>query len=319
MVRSARSNKLRGMFMGLAVGDALGALYEFQSAEEINKLKILEMRQIHDTTGVWTDDTAMALCLADSLIKQEGYDSYDVMERYWKWANEGYRTYYSFGEGIGGQTASAIQYFSENDPIVPKTKPRDTAAGNGAIMRLAPIIIAAYGRNPIHQVIRLAQVSARETHYSYEAEAGAEIFAAMLHSAVGSDDKSSIISVHEYSTGKIYDDILSRILTSYSVRSKLLNLGGYVVDALRIAVWGFMNFDSFADGVENVIRLGGDTDTNAAVYGQLAGTYYGYDQIPSRWHKAVYLEGEILEISSRLALISSAPVLATRFEEDNFV
>jgi ADP-ribosyl-[dinitrogen reductase] hydrolase len=304
-------DKLRGMLIGLAVGDALGALYEFDPIALNAKP---EMRSVGDTTGVWTDDTSMALCLADSLLEMGGYDSYDVMAKYSDWMTTGYRSFYNFGEGIGGQTQSAIRQFIDREPIVPTTRERSTQAGNGSIMRLAPIVIATH-RLPIEQTIKLAQVSARETHYSAEAEAGTEILAATLRRALVLSDKQDIVRVTEYATDTMYNDVLARVL-ELATQAQLKNLGGYVVDGLRIAFWAFLHYDDIAEAFEAIIRLNGDTDTNAAIYGQLAGAYYGYNAIPRVWRDILYEEKEISDLSRQLASMPSCKIIRTRFQED---
>lgn len=306
------NDKLRGMLVGLAVGDALGALYEF---DPITPDVEPTMREVGNTTGVWTDDTSMALCLADSLLEMGGYDSYDVMAKYSDWLTSGYRSFYNFGEGVGGQTHNAIQAFIDKDAVIPITRERSTNAGNGTIMRLAPVIIATHNQ-PIEESIKLAQISARETHYSEEAEAGTEIFAAMLCKALGATSKQEIVTVDMFATNLTYSNVLSRVLKP-ATTTELTDLGGYVVDGLRIAVWAFLEYDNIAEGMEAIIRLNGDTDTNAAIYGQLAGAYYGYTPIPAKWKAELYLEQEIVEIADKLAAMKSCPILRTRFEEDN--
>lgn len=305
------NNKLRGMLIGLAVGDALGAPYEF-SPLPINQEP--EMRRVGATTGVWTDDTAMALCLADSLIQKGGYDSYDIMAKYSDWHTMGYRSFYNYGEGIGIQTERAIQEFIDSSPIIPVSRERSTKAGNGTIMRLAPVVIATH-KQPIADTVKLAQVSARETHYSAEAEAGTEIFAAMLRNALKHSDKLQIVDVIEYTTDAIYSDMLARVLEP-TTQAQLTDLGGYVVDGLRIAVWAFLQHDNIEDGYSAIIQVNGDTDTNAAIYGQLAGAYYGYESIPARWRNNLYLGEEIRLLTSKLAKMNSCPILQTWFEED---
>ena len=141
-------DKSRGMLLGLAIGDTLGAPVEFlpgpgsQYIEEMGD----KIAHFHDSyrspKGVWTDDTEMALCIADSLIVNNGYDSYDIMRRFQAWTEEGYRTYDDKpAADVGRQTARAIDEFISH-PIVPKNYPKTDSAGNGAIMRLAPIVIA---------------------------------------------------------------------------------------------------------------------------------------------------------------------------------
>ena len=90
-------DKARGMLVGLAVGDALGAPVEFLPAPSDFYIKQQgeKIEHFHKNSrvpaGVWTDDTSMALCIADSLIANKGYDSYDIMRRFYEWCYSDYR------------------------------------------------------------------------------------------------------------------------------------------------------------------------------------------------------------------------------------
>lgn len=313
-----KQNKIRGMFLGLAVGDALGAPYEFgYTAQKITEEFDGTMRDHRIPKGSYTDDTAMALCLADSLLACDGYNSYDVMTKYLKWATFGYRdSQGNPASDIGTQTALAIEKFADN-PVIRKDKLRTRNAGNGGIMRLAPIVIAGHQLN-IQEIMELARISSRETHYSHEADAGAEILAALLHLALQGKDKRQIIDIEEYSTGDFFNDILFRIeeALDQNIKLELQDLGGYVVDALKISIWGFMHFDSYEEGMKEVIKLGGDTDTNAAIYGQIAGAYYGYSSIPDNWLDELPVKDELLVLCDNLYENKPCVVKQTRFEED---
>ncbi|MBQ3468415.1 ADP-ribosylglycohydrolase family protein [Candidatus Saccharibacteria bacterium] len=313
------TERAEGAMIGLAVGDSLGANFEFgfPGFSELVDSQI-EMVDGPYPAGAWTDDTSMALCLADSLINCSGYDSYDVMERYKKWCYEGYRTYDGKpAADVGGQTKAAIDEYVKH-PVVFVDDERDERAGNGALMRLAPVVIARMNEG-IVSAMELAQISARETHFSEVVETSAEIFAAMLYLALsGVETKEEVIKVSKYSSRLEFSGMLSEILGSsdISARKSLQSLGGYTVDALKIAVWAFVNFDDFETGVKEVIKLGGDTDTNAAIYGQIAGAYYGLSGIPVRWREKLLGYKEMCELADKLASMKVCPIMRTRFEED---
>lgn len=330
------------MLVGLAVGDALGAPYEFgwRRSDEIEQLgeRIGDfVASVVLPAGVWTDDTSMALCLADSLIENKGYDSYDVMQKYLDWMQHGYRGFNGLPAlDVGRQTADAIETFSRN-PIIPKIQAKTFAAGNGAIMRLAPVIIAnAFSdREPDHKlaeanlqpIVDMAVISCRETHDSIAAECVTAMFAVVLYAALCGLTKSEILAYGE--KGIDYNDdyhefwlensdqLVDRYKRKNAI-SELKDLGGYIVDAYAIALWGFKNSESFEEGMLKVIRLGGDTDTNAAVYGQLAGAYYGYAKIPQKWRDGVYLADELVKIADDLLNLEECPIIKTRFEDDKY-
>lgn len=312
--------KIEGMLVGLAVGDALGAPVEFgYTARGIRDSWNGEMQDHRIPAGYYTDDTAMALCLADSLLECNGYDSYDVMTKYYRWAEEGYRD--SEGEpapDIGSQTRSAIYAFRDY-PVVYEGTPRGNGAGNGTIMRLAPVVIAGY-ESGLSNCRKLARISARETHFSEEAEAGTELFAAMLYNALDGRGKRSVVETTDFASSDAYVSVWSRVMDILFDKnfdpSTLYDLGGYIVDSIKIAVWGFLNFDDFEQGMMAVIKLGGDTDTNAAIYGQLAGAYYGYDAMPNRWLDGLHMRDELKKLADTLYEQHPDKIIKTRFEED---
>lgn len=236
------------------------------------------------------------------------------MDKYKKWLDEGYRSYFPYGEGIGIQTDNAIERYSKGDQLIRANEERTTDAGNGAVMRLAPVVIATI-HSDNQATAKLARVSARETHYSHEAETTTEIFALMLRRAANEKDKKRVIDVSSFSSGKLFDEILMRVTKGVN-SNELKDLGGYIIDTVRIAVWGLLNFGSFEDGMIAVLCLGGDTDTNAAVYGQLAGAFYGLSGIPKEWQMDLYLKDELVSITDELLSGDEYPILYTRFEED---
>ena len=316
-------DRAEGTLLGLAIGDALGTQVEFDFADDIREKERIgavdldEMRAggTHGLpAGAWTDDTSMALCLADSLLEKQGYDSNDVMLKYNRWYNDGYRSSIGVCFDIGQQIYLAItQFLSDENKLIDPSQMSDRA-GNGGIMRLAPAVIAT-ANQPIVEAMRLAKISSRETHYSLVANAGAEIFGAMLWQALHESDKNKVTDVAAFSTGKTFDDILTQI-NSVRTKYELEDRDGYIVDSLKIAVWGFRNFTNFADGLKAVIRLGGDTDTNGAIYGQLAGAFYGREAIPQNWQDEVISGDEIVQLADKLLALKKCPIIKTRFKED---
>ena len=319
-------NKAYGMMIGLVVGDILGAPVQFGvNSQEIRK-NIEKLKDFHDNhvlpKGVYTDDTSMTLCLADSLIEKQGYDSYDVMKKYSDWEAHGYRSYFDYGYDVGSQTDNAISVFEKN-PIVGKNLRREFNAGNGSIMRLAPTILAAAKRSSLAKIVELAWISGRETHYSEIAEMGTEIFANFLYRALRFRNKKKIVSLDNLTfTSKIFEECFLEFESLFYSRINsngecLRDLGGYIIDSITIAIWGFIHSKNFEDGMLKILMLGGDTDTNCAIYGQLAGAYYGLRKIPKRWVNNMAISDEaIIELANKLLKMKSCPIIRTRFEED---
>ena len=133
----------------------------------------------------------------------------------------------------------------------------------------------------------------------------------MLVRAMEGADKREICSPRSLSTGKQFDAILDRV-----VGVEKLENTGYIVHSLQVAAWAFASHESFRDGMLAAVNLGGDSDTNGAIYGQLAGACYGCEAIPLPWRDGVFMESEIAALADDLLSMKTCPVLRTRFEED---
>ncbi len=319
-------SRAEGSMLGLAVGDALGAPVEFGHTSYDIRWEMKNLRHMKENRrgdkGIWTDDTSMALCIADSLLEKNGYDSYDLMEKYKDWMINGYRSYYPMGDGIGIRTQEAIETYIE-DPIIHLDTPKTDSIGNGCIMRLAPIVIANFENTP-ENILEAAKLSCRETHDSVGAMATTELMAASLYLVLEGEEKPKILEqaiqmVKEPELKDFLDredHLHNRIFDKTG--DTLRDLGGYAIDCFDIAMWGLLNFDNFEYGMLGVIGLGGDTDTNAAVFGQLAGAYYGVETIPEEWRNDLYLGDEIKELADSLTKMKKFDVLRTRFEDDKY-
>lgn len=313
-------SKYQGSLIGLAMGDTLGTVAEFMDPGEFEPItKPRAGGPFNLPLGYWTDDTSMALCLADSLIEKDGYDSYDVMDKYWSWRAKGYRSSTGVCFDIGNQTSTVLnEYMSVGGAIISKDIERLTAAGNGSIMRLAPIIIATHGSgNSLEETMKLAQISGRETHYSLMAEAGTALFGALIYNAFTAADKSDIFEFGDYPKNQEFEEIEKAILSAKDQNEKTLSPTGYVLDSLVCALWAFMNFDDFESGALAAVNLGGDSDTIGAIYGQLAGAYYGADGIPQSWRDVLLLYEEMMQLAKQLSELEDFRIIRTRFEEDD--
>ena len=303
--------------MGLAVGDAVGTTNEFKVAGTFKPITdMVGGGPFLLKPGQWTDDTSMALCIADSLLAKGRYDSFDVMERYQRWFSKGYRSSTDRCFDIGGQVRAALFDF-EHEQRVPVTAKRSNRAGNGAIMRLAPVVIAGFEHREIREIVVTAGLSARETHYSVEAEAATEVFAALLVGALLGWAPEHIINVGWASTGPAFDEMAARVISTDPAEraSWESETSGYIVHGLRLAVHGLLDFPSFKDATLAIANMGGDSDTNAAIYGQLGGAFYGIEAIPASWRSTLHQGEEIDALARALVDLRLKPPV-TRFDED---
>ena len=310
-------SRARGALVGLAVGDAVGTTNEFKVASTFKPITdMVGGGPFLLKPGQWTDDTSMALCLADSLLAKGHYDSFDVMERYQRWFSKGYRSSPDRCFDIGGQVRAALFDF-EHEQRVPVTAERSNRAGNGAIMRLAPVVIAGFEHREIREIVVTAGLSARETHYSVEAEAATEVFAALLVGALLGWAPEHIINVGWASTGPAFDEMAARVISTDPAEraSWESETSGYIVHGLRLAVHGLLDFPSFKDATLAIANMGGDSDTNAAIYGQLGGAFYGVEAIPASWRSTLHQGEEIDALARALVDLRLKPPV-TRFDED---
>lgn len=276
------NDKKIGTLVGLAVGDAMGAPYEFLG----KGYKVsAEYRRggVHNVSiGEWTDDTSMALCLAKSLIETEIFDPIDQMSKYLKWYRNGYMSTRDNCFDIGNTTRNAIRAFEHSKNMIPYTNTgtRDSN-GNGTIMRLAPIVMKFAGDESLSL---LASESSLTTHRGTEAHLCASLMAEIINNCYRYTDKYQILLDVKDNTGdKIAENLLKEMVEMKLDENYVISdttPTGYCVDTLECALKGFIMYDNFIDGLLYCISLGDDTDTVGAVYGQIAGAYYGLSGIP---------------------------------------
>jgi ADP-ribosyl-[dinitrogen reductase] hydrolase len=301
--------RYRGCLLGLAAGDALGTALEFSAPGSF--VPIEDMKgggPFHLSAGQWTDDASMALCLAESLIEQKGFDPADQMRRYVMWWKEGHLS--STGEcfDIGNATRSALSRFVRtSDPISGSIDPN--SAGNGSIMRLAPVPML-YASDPL-RAIEFAAESSRTTHGAATAVDACRYFAALITGALHGATKEEMLSDHFSLVDGYWKDhplaveIREIAHGSFKVKEPPLIKGtGYVVRSLEAALWAFHKSRSFKEGCLMAANLGDDADTTAAVYGQLAGAYYGESGIPGSWIEKLALQETITSFADKLFALS---------------
>lgn len=288
MTPDIKLRRYRGSLLGLAVGDALGAPVESLPPGQFRPVVDMVGGGTHGLeAGYWTDDTSMALCLAESLVECGGLDPPDQLSRYSRWFREGYLS--STGEcfGMGDTTREALLRFEvSGEPYCGLEKPEKS--GNGSIMRLAPVPLF-YAGNP-RKAIELSAESSRTTHGAANAVDACRYFAALIQGAVDGADKEELLSeryspVPEYWEENPLSPEVDEVTAGSFKRREPPEIegSGYVVRSLEAALWAFHKGDSFEEGVLLAVNLGNDTDTTGAVYGQLAGAFYGEDAIPNLW------------------------------------
>jgi len=266
-----------GALLGLAVGDALGTTLEFGPRKPHGAhTEMIGGGPFSIAPGEWTDDTAMAVALADSLIAARTFDPADVMARFVDWWRRGASSCTGTCFDIGLTTQAALARFEAHGaPFAGDTDPR--TAGNGSLMRLAPAVIFALGDDAA--VDRLARQQSRLTHGAPEAVDACAFFAARLCDAILQRDAPTRAdawdgepAVAAIAAGSAHGKPREAVASS-----------GYVIHTLEAALWAVSQAESFEDALIAAVNLGDDADTVGAVTGQLAGAVWGARAIPHRW------------------------------------
>ena len=289
----------------MAIGDALGAPLEGLPPGSFATVEDMMGGGFHKLDpGYWTDDTSMALCLAESLTEQRCFDPVDQLERYLRWFREGHLSSTGVCFGIGNTTMEAILRFEETrEPYASSTNPNK--AGNGSIMRLAPVPLF-FAQRPEEAIVRSAE-SSRTTHGAATAVSACRYFGALLVGAANGAGKDELLSARYspvpgyWKENPLHPEVDEVASGSFKRKeSPKIKGTGYVVQSLEAALWAFHNSDSFEEGCLMAVNLGDDADTTAAVYGQLAGAFYGEGAIPEHWLAKLAHRGLIEDYAEKL-------------------
>lgn len=301
-------NRYRGALLGLAAGDALGTTLEFQPPGTFKPINDMAGGgPFRLKAGQWTDDTSMALCLAESLLECGGFDARDQMRRYYRWSREGYLSSTGTCFDIGNTVAGALRRFrpgrqeTEGNPYAGSTDP--ATAGNGSLMRLAPVPLYFAGAGPVEAIARAGE-SSRTTHGAPAAVDACRYMAGLILGALAGASKEQLIGPSYEPPGAEgiwHETPLARPVAAVadgSFRTKAdaqIRGTGYVVASLEAALWAFAKSSSFEEGALLAVNLGDDADTTGAIYGQLAGAFYGESGIPAGWleklHRREFMAG----------------------------
>lgn len=297
-------SRARGALLGLAVGDAVGTTLEFKAPGTFVPIDdMVGGGPFHLAPGQWTDDTSMALCLAESLIVCEGFDPRDQMERFVLWWKEGHLSSTGNCFDIGGTIRGALSRFIQSrEPFSGATD--EWSAANGSLMRLAPVPV--FYHRDIDAAVRMSGESSKTTHALPICVDACRWFGALIASAMSGTSKEELLDpdsprVAAARATPLHPAIEAVAEGSFARKQPPEIRGdGYVVRALEAALWAFHSSSSFREGCLLAANLGRDADTTAAIYGQLAGAYYGEEGIPADWLAKLWMKDEVVRMATRL-------------------
>ena len=296
-------DRQRGCFLGLATGDALGAPVEFSFRDRFPELReMIGGGKFKLPAGAWTDDTSMALCLADSLLHNPSLDSADLLTRFWRWASEGENSSTGKAFGFGQNILQSLFDFNRSGVLKAGSKHRN-ANGNGSIMRLAPLILRyAYD---VDTGLQLARTQSYTTHASELAADACACLLKMVHALLHGHSLDDALSLSD--NPNWHEEIRAIVRGDWRSKSRddILS-SGYVVATLEAAVWSVGTTHSFEEALIKAVNLAHDADTVGAVTGQIAGALYGVQSIPKRW-MGVLAKREHLELRAQQLVDASIP------------
>jgi ADP-ribosylglycohydrolase len=319
-MRMHRSHRVAGALVGSAVGDALGAPFEFGPPGQFSarfptpargvKTEMCGGGSLDWEPGEFTDDTQMALLVATSLVEHGGLDEPDVFDRFRTWAaadppDIGNQTRAVLGSGRTWDVA-ATEHFARSGH----------AAGNGSLMRTTPAAIwfSRFGSEASSDSAR--RLSAL-THGDPSAGEGCVVFHELMRVALDGEDPLAAIPSALSLVAREHRDRWATVLDPAWTPDDATESNGAVWPTLGQAVWALRNGTNFAEVARLVIDLGGDTDTVAAVVGGLAGAVFGMAGIPMRWSSVVH--GRVPGFADKLWRLADLQELAAALDGKDWV
>ena len=264
-------DRLKGMLWGLVVGDCLGSPIQFMGKDDHPYITdMVPCAHFNTPPGYWTDDASMAFCIMESFIQCGEYNLADIGKKFVEWYQHGFWSSLPYAFDVGGATSSAMHKIAQGTLV----NGEEDSQGNGSIMRFAPSYIMNLGNDDDVMLFEISNL----THKS-----GA------VRKVV-----NRMRRVCDYHIkGK-----RTKITSPYKKREDVNN-SGWAVSTLDAALWAFHTTKSFEEGMIAAVNLGGDSDTIGAVYGQIAGLFYGYEAIPERWLSAIKDRDKVEDLIER--------------------
>lgn len=275
--------KALGGFLGLAIGDALGAQAEFKTEGSFPRVtEMIGGGVFNLQPGQITDDTIMSILTAKSLIESNGFNPTHMMTLFYEWSSspECFDIGNTIQEAIYGFKRTGNPYQGNKDLKY---------SGNGSLMRIYPGVLWTLKMNQ-EEAFKIIWDMSRLTHQSQIVYDVTLNFFKILRRIFEENEPVTKESV----------------LFDFEIVSPLKSTG-FILDTFNVALWGFAHSDSFEEGLLKVVNLGGDADTAGSIYGQLAGSFYTKTSLPEKFLRHIKEKDEIIELVDHL-LIYSTPI-----------
>lgn len=310
MVSNISLDRIKGFFMGLAVGDALGIPVEFESRQKLAENPVTDMRSggtYQKPAGTWSVDGSLTFCVAESLLN--GFNLSDIAQKFVKWLYHDYWTAQGEVFDVGVVVAKAIQRIKDGADLASAGGNDEMDNGNGALNYVLPLGFYIHSLPISERFIHTEQLSSL-TNRHLRSVIGAFIFSEMTIWLMRGGD----INI-EKAYAAMTQTVVDFIEENESLKKEILHFhrilhndiselpdgtiasSAYVVHSLEACLWSLLNSNSYEEAVLKAINLGEDTDTIGAMTGALAGLYYGYESIPAKWVAQIARKEDILTLS----------------------
>lgn len=296
-------DRYRGTLLGLAVADALGAQVEFAPPGSFPPVSKMTGGGPHRLpAGYWTDDTSLAICLAESLLECGRLDTADQSRRYLRWWRQGVNSSTGRCFDIGNTTLRALAAFERTG--IACSGPEDAmSAGNGSVMRLAPVPLL-FSPAGLKAVVEASAESSLATHRAVEAVDCCRLLGGLLWAALRGWPKADLLGERMRSAllPHLKTDAVRQVVAGSYLQSEppTIQASGHATRTVEAALWALRDADDYEQAVLRAVNLGDDSDTVGAVCGQLAGALFGAASIPDHWISDLYERERLSELADRL-------------------
>ncbi len=288
----------RGAILGAALGNAVGVTNDMRSQKNLTHVQDIQGGGIFSIpVGGWTDETAMLLCVTESLIHMRRFAEHDVADRFLRWWREGYMTCNGRVYEVGSTTRMALfTYLQTGNPLSGTST--TTASGNGSVTRVVPV--ALFYLSAPTDMLRYTEINSRITHGNPTAVDACRYCAWLISIlSTGIDKKSALLQEWPYEP--LSADIRTVVAGSY--RHKLIDeihTSIDMSDTLEAALWALWHCDDFVSGALALANLGGFSESGGQLYGELAGVFYGESNLPTHWLAKLHKREEIAWMAEEL-------------------
>lgn len=307
-----------GALLGLAAGDAVGTTLEFRSPGSFTPIDdMVGGGPFGLAAGEWTDDTSMALCLAESILDTGEMNLGDQLRRYLLWKDDGYLSSNGRCFDIGITTRAQLERFRRTgQPVDPA--PNEDAAANGSLMRLAAVPIRWHD-DPGAAADQSAE-SSRTTHPARRPVDACRLAGAMVAALIKGVAFADVTAPTFWHWGELHPEVADIAAGTWRSKEPPEVRGtGYCIAALEAALWAVGGTDDFRTAVLRAANLGDDADTTAAIAGQIAGARWGVSSVPTAWRDKLAANERITSLARGLYRAGGGAVDQPGWPHDAFL